>query len=172
MQGFTGVIIEVDLTTGSYKSILLDTIVYKRFLGGRGLATYLLSKNYGHSWRELDPLSPENPLIIATGPLTGYYPGVKIIISGKSPQSNGIIGSAVSTELGIELKAAGYDAIIVKGASDSPVYIYVEDGKIEIRDASDLWGLTGRKFIERIAEFFKKEHGYERPPGMIYIGPA
>lgn len=172
MRGITGIVIEVDLSTGGHRFLSLDNHVYKMFLGGRGLATYLLSKSQGHEWRDLDPLSPDNPLIIATGPLTGFYPGIKITISGKSPQSNGIVGSSISTELGIELKAAGYDAIIVKGASNNPVYINIEDNKVEIRDASDLWGLTGKKFIEKMAELFKREHGYERPPGMIYIGPG
>lgn len=172
MKGVWKHILEVDLSTGKHRVLELDEKVYEMFIGGRGFATYYLAKNYGEKWRELDPLSPENPLIVATGPLTGYYPGIKMVISGKSPQSCGVVGSAISSEVAVELKASGYDAIVVKGASEQPVYLYIEDGKAEVRDARDLWGLTGRVLVEKLAEISRKEHGLERPPAAIYIGPA
>lgn len=172
MYGYTGKIIEIDLETGKYQSIEIDDTVYRRFLGGRGLATYILAKRYGEIWKKLDPLSPDNPLIVATGPLTGYYPGIKLAISGKSPQSNGVIGSTISSEVAVELKACGYDALIINGSSDRPVIINIVDGRVDIRDAGNLWGLQGRDFIERMADLFKEEYGYERPPSMLYIGPA
>ena len=172
MKGVHGRILEVDLSSGSHKVVQIDNEVYEKFLGGRGFAVYYLAKNYGREWSKLDPLSPENPLIIATGPLTGYYPGVKMVISGKSPQSCGVIGSAISSEVAVELKAAGYDALVVKNASEKPVYIYIEDSRVEVRDAADLWGLTGRILVEKIAELSRKEHGLEKPPAYIYIGPA
>lgn len=172
MKGIWNRILVVDLTRGSYGVEHLDTKVYEMFLGGRGLATYYLASKLGELWSKLDPFSPESPLIIATGPLTGYYPGIKLTISGKSPQSNGVLGSAISSEVALELKAAGYDALVVTGASDRPVYLYVEDSKVEIRDASDLWGLRGRELVEKIAELSRREHGLERPPSYLYIGPA
>lgn len=172
MSGYCGRLLEVDLSSGSSRVVYIGEDIYKKFLGGRGLATYYLALHYGRTWSNLDPLSPENPLILATGPLTGYYPGIKMITSGKSPQSRGVVGSAISSEIAVELKSAGFDALVFKGASENPVYVYVEDAKVELRDARDLWGLTGKKFTEKISEIFRREHGFERPPSTIYIGPA
>ncbi|MEM4809295.1 MAG: aldehyde ferredoxin oxidoreductase C-terminal domain-containing protein [Desulfurococcaceae archaeon] len=172
MYGVNGKILEVELDNGKYKVIDVDEKIYKMFIGGRGLATYYLAKNYGEIWKHLDPFSPSNPLIISTGPLTGFYPGLKLSITGKSPQSHGVIGSTVSSEIAIELKAAGYDALIIKGACHRPSYLYVEDGKVEVREADELWGLTGLKLIEKFSEIARREHGLETPPGLLYIGPA
>lgn len=172
MNGLHGRILEVDLSTSRHRVVEVDEKIYRLFMGGRGLATYILVREYGEKWRSLSPVSPENPLIIATGPLTGYYPGIKLVVSGKSPQTNGVVGSAISSELAVELKAAGYDAIVVKGASEKPVYLYIEDNRVEIRDAGELWGLRGRELLERLAEIARREHGLDRPPGHLYIGPA
>jgi len=65
-------------------------------LGGRGVVTYILWKELGNIWENIDPLGTENLLIILTGPLTGYYPGIKTCVSGKSPESNGVVGSTLS----------------------------------------------------------------------------
>jgi len=172
VNGLHGRILEVDLSTSRHRVVEVDEKIYRLFMGGRGLATYILVREYGEKWRSLSPVSPENPLIIATGPLTGYYPGIKLVVSGKSPQTNGVVGSAISSELAVELKAAGYDAIVVKGASEKPVYLYIEDNRVEIRDAGELWGLRGRELLERLAEIARREHGLDRPPGHLYIGPA
>lgn len=172
MYGYWGRILEVDLSTSTTRIIEINDQVYRYFIGGRGLATYLLAREFGRKWRSLDPLSPENPLLILTGPLTGYYPGIKMIISGKSPQTRGVIGSAISSEVAIELKAAGYDGLVIKGCSSEPVYLYVDNDKCEIRGARELWGLRGRELIEKMAEIARKEHGLDRPPAYIYIGPA
>jgi aldehyde:ferredoxin oxidoreductase len=172
VRGVCGRILEVDLSSGRHRVVEVEPKVYEMFLGGRGFAAYYLAKHYGERWSSLDPLSPENPLIIATGPLTGYYPGIKMIVSGKSPQSGGVLGSGVSSDVAVELKAAGYDAIVVRGASEKPVYLYVEDEKVELRDAKELWGLGGLKLLEKLAELSRKEHGLDRPPAAIYVGPA
>ncbi|MCY0867926.1 MAG: aldehyde ferredoxin oxidoreductase [Desulfurococcus sp.] len=172
MNGFWGRFLEVDLSSSKWRVVEFEDRVFRRFLGGRGFAVYYLAKHYGEKWSSLDPLSPENPLIIATGPLTGYYPGVKMTISGKSPQSNGVVGSTVSSEVAVELKSAGYDGLIVKGASDKPVYLYIEDNRVEVRDAGELWGLTGRVLVEKLAEIARREHKLKRPPASLYIGPA
>ncbi|RLG83548.1 MAG: aldehyde ferredoxin oxidoreductase [Thermoprotei archaeon] len=174
-HGFWGRLLEVDLTSGKSRVIDIDQKIYRMFIGGRGLATWLLWSRLGERWEEIDPLGPENMLLVLTGPLTGYYPGARVCISGKSPQSNGVIGSTLATEVAIELKAAGYDGIIVTGASKDPVYLYIEDDKVEIRDASRIWGKGSRETWKLIMEDTKPDHaktGAITPPAFIYIGPA
>ncbi len=174
MYGLTGKILEVDLTSEKIREKKIPQMIYRYFIGGRGLATYLLWKELGEKWETIDPLGPENFLIVLTGPLTGYYPGIKLIVSGKSPQTNGVVGSAVSTEVAVELKAAGYDGIIVRGSSRDPVYLYVENDKVEIRDASRLWGKKGLEFLKTLREELKSDtrNGLEPIPPALYIGPA
>lgn len=112
--------------------------------------------------------------------MTGYYPGVKLAVVAKSPQSNGIVGSVLSTEVAIELRAAGYDGLVVRGASKDPVYIYVENEQAEIRDANHLWGLGGRATFKKLrdevwGELPRKNLarvGLTKEPAFIYIGPA
>ncbi|MEZ0394019.1 MAG: aldehyde ferredoxin oxidoreductase C-terminal domain-containing protein [Desulfurococcaceae archaeon] len=164
--GIRGKLLRVDLSTGKAWEERLDHEVYRKFVGGRGLAAYILWRELGGKWRSVDPLGPENLLIAMTGPLTGYYPGIKLVVSGKSPQSNGVIGSALSSELGYAIKAAGYDGVVVSGASPDPVYIYVHDDGVEIRDASRLWGRGGLELVRAIRE----EAGPDA--ASIYIGPA
>ena len=150
IPGYNGKILEVDLSRGKDRVIELDEETAYKFIGGRGLAAYILWKELGHKWEQVDPLGPENLLLFLTGPLTGYYPGVKLAVSGKSPQTNGVVGSVVSSELAIELRAAGYVGLIVKGASKDPVYIYIEGEKVEVRSAEHLWGLRGRETFQKL----------------------
>jgi len=164
--GLTGRLLEVDLSSGKVRVSRIPLYIYRMYIGGRGLATYILWRELGKKWRQVDPLGPENLLLVLTGPLTGYYPGIKLSISGKSPQSNGVVGSVVSSDVAYALKAAGYDGIVVKGASKDPVYLYIEDDKVEVRDAGKLWGLRGSQVIEAL----RRELGGDYP--SIYIGPA
>ncbi len=164
--GIWGRLLVVDLASGRVSAESVHPVVYRMFVGGRGLAAYLLWRELGRRWREVDPLGPENMLLILTGPLTGYYPGIKLVVSGKSPQSNGVVGSAVSSHVAYAIKAAGYDGIVVRGASRDPVYLYVKDDAVEIRDAGRLWGLRGLELIGAL----RKEVGGDPP--SLYIGPA
>ncbi len=172
MKGFWGRLLEVDLATGVAHVLEIPEKAYRMFLGGRGLATYLLAKKYGEKWRLLDPLSPENPLMLLTGPLTGYYPGVKLSVTGKSPQSNSVVGSVVSSEVAVELKASGFDGLVLKGGCEKPCYIYVENGRVHLRDASDIWGLGGLKLIKKFHSILKEDVNGEPGTPFVYIGPA
>jgi len=114
--------------------------IIRRFVGGRGLNMYYL---YKYLKPQADPLSPDNVLILGTGLLTGTLApnSGRHNVTCKSPES-GIIGDAnIGGFLGPEMRFAGFDRLIILGKSDKPVYLYLEDGKIEIRDASDYWGL-------------------------------
>ena len=150
LYGYAGRLLEVDLSREKVSVVELEPEVLEKYVGGRGLAAYLLWREPGSRWREVDPLGPENILLFLTGPLTGYYPGVKLAVSGKSPQSNGIVGSVLSSEVALELRAAGYDGLVARGRASSPVYIYVEGERVEIRDAGRLWGLGGRETFESL----------------------
>lgn len=179
IYGYTNKIAEVDLTSGEITDISLDEETLRQYIGGRGLAVKILWDRFGDKWKNVDPLSPENLLLALTGPLTGYIPGVRICVSGKSPESNGIVGSTVGGEFPMELKCAGFDGIIVKGKAKSPVYIFASDGQVEIRDAGKLWGLDGKQTIKainrEIRDLLKQREpnfGLWKEPGILYIGPA
>ncbi|MCX8185292.1 MAG: aldehyde ferredoxin oxidoreductase C-terminal domain-containing protein [Sulfolobales archaeon] len=166
IYGSWGKLLSVDLSAGKTSEERIHPITYRMFVGGRGLATYILWRELGKKWGSVDPLGPENMLTILTGPLTGYYPGIKLVVSGKSPQSGGVVGSAISSHVAYSIKTAGYDGIIVRGASRDPVYIYVRDDLVEIRDASKLWGLKGLELTKSL----RSELGRDAP--SLYIGPA
>ncbi len=87
----------------------------RQYFGGRGLAAKVLWDKIGDKWAELDPLAPESPFMVYTGPMTGIYPGTRICVSGKSPVSMGTVGSTAATELANEMKQAGYDGVTFTG---------------------------------------------------------
>ena len=177
--GYAGKWLEVDLSKEKIEEVEYGEKTLQQYFGGRGLAVKVLWDKVGEKWEELDPLSPENPLTVFTGPMTGFYPGSRICISGKSPISLGTVGSTAATELANELKSAGYDGITFLGKAESPVYLLVTDEGAEIRDASHLWGLDGEKTLIKLNKEVREELqrrkpnvGLWREPGTIYIGPA
>jgi aldehyde:ferredoxin oxidoreductase len=179
VYGYNNRIAEVDLTTGEVTEISLEEEILQQYVGGRGLATKILWDRLGSTWRSVDSLGPENLLVALVGPLTGYMAGARICVTGKSPLTNGIIGSTTSGEYPLELKCAGYDGIIVKGKAKSPVYILVTDGKVEIRDATKFWGMDGKQTTQAINKEVRElmterdpAFGLWKEPGILYIGPA
>ena len=179
MRGYAGKFLEVDLSDETIKEIKFPDETLRDYIGGRGLAAKVLWDRFGDHWEEVDPLGPENLLTVFTGPMTGYFPGGRLSISGKSPQSNGIVGSTIGSEVSIELRTAGYDGIIFSGRAEKPVYLWVTDDGAEIKDASDLWGKGAIEFIKHInrlgREELEKKHPRKREwkePQSVYIGPA
>ncbi|MCS7120677.1 MAG: aldehyde ferredoxin oxidoreductase C-terminal domain-containing protein [Nitrososphaerota archaeon] len=179
MRGYAGKILEVDLSSNSIKETSFGDDILRQYIGGRGLAAKILWDQLGERWEEIDPLGPENILLALTGPLSGFFLGARICISGKSPQSNGIVGSTLGGEFPIELKCAGFDGIIVKGGSEKPVYLLVTDQELEIVDAAHVWGRGGKETVailsrevrERIGKRMERR-GLAKEPAVIYIGPA
>ncbi len=178
-RGYAGKYLEVDLTRGKVKDTTFEDEVLEAYFGGRGLAAKVLWDRIGDRWPKVDPLGPENIFLALTGPMTGFYPGGRVCCSGKSPLSNGTVGSTTSSEFAHELKTAGYDGVIVEGRASSPVYILVTDEGGEIRDAGHLWGKIGTETIKALNREVTEELTRRRPnvglwkePGMIYIGPA
>ncbi|MBS7605431.1 MAG: aldehyde ferredoxin oxidoreductase C-terminal domain-containing protein [Candidatus Bathyarchaeia archaeon] len=179
MRGYSGKLLEVDLTTGNIKENRISEGVFRQYIGGRGLAAKILWDRLGERWEEIDPLGPENILLMLTGPLTGFIPGGRICISGKSPQSNGMVGSTIAGEFPIELKCAGYDGIIFTGAAEKPSYLLIKDSDIELKDASHIWGKGAKETVltlvsETRKEFENKYRGFGlwKEPSILYIGPS
>jgi len=141
MNGWVGKILRVDLTNESFTVEDLDLDLAKDFIGGRGLASKML---YDEIDPTIDPLSPDNKLIFATGPLTGTgaIAGSRYMVVTKSPLTNCIASSNSGGYFGPEMKYAGYDMIIFEGKAPEPVYLFINDDTIEIRSAAHLWGKT------------------------------
>ena len=139
MYGYQGKILRINLSTGVCGVEALDETIAKKFVGGRGLGTKLYTDEVSPS---VDALSPENKILFVTGPLTGTPTptGGRYMVVTKSPLTGTIASSNSGGYWGPELKFAGYDLIIVEGKSDRPVYLMIEDEKVEIRDAAHLWG--------------------------------
>lgn len=179
MRGYAGKFLEIDLSNRNIKETKFPDEVLRDYIGGRGLATKVLWDRLGREWETVDPLGPENILLVLTGPFTGYFPGTKICVSGKSPQSNGVIGSTVAGEFGIDLKCAGYDGLIITGKAEKPCYVFICDNQVEIKDASPIWGKKARetlrflvrKSIEEIQDA-RPNYGEVKEPSILYIGPA
>ncbi|OHC67131.1 MAG: aldehyde ferredoxin oxidoreductase [Rhodocyclales bacterium GWA2_65_20] len=152
-MGWTRKILRVDLGSGSIKSEPLNMEWAQQYLGQRGLATkYLVSEIDP----KVEPLSPANKLIMATGPLTGTCAstGGRYSVITKGALTNAIACSNSGGHFGAELKMAGWDMVIFEGKAPRPVYLWIEDDKAELRDAAHLWGKTTWETEETI----KKSH--------------
>ena len=140
MLGYAGTILYVDLTTGKTRTEKLTEETAKKYIGGIGLGMKLYLSN---SKAGVNPLSAENPLVLALGPVSGtMFPtgGNGHAFISKSPETNGV-GEAVSHgTFGAELKRAGYDAIILTGKAEKPVYLWIDDDSVQLLDAAQLWG--------------------------------
>ncbi len=165
MFGWTGRILRIDLNKMKYHIDRLPEEILGMFIGGRGIAIKIL-------WDELypgiDPYSPYNKLVIAAGPLSGLpVPSSgKLVVASKSPLTNGYGDGNIGTLASVHIRRAGYDVIVIEGKAEKPIYIYIEDDKIEFRDARDLWGLDTFK----TEDYLIKEHG--KNIGTLLIGPA
>ncbi|MEM2260367.1 MAG: aldehyde ferredoxin oxidoreductase family protein, partial [Candidatus Methanomethylicaceae archaeon] len=147
--GYNKKIVRIDLANEKISIEEVDDYIYRMYLGGRGLGAYFLFKELKP---KIDPLSSENKLIFATGILTGVpLPGFsKYSVVSKSPLTNSFGEAEAGGFFGPELKFAGFDALIIEGKSEKPVYLWINNGKIEIRDAKHLWGKTTKDTQEEI----------------------
>ncbi|HEY5532913.1 MAG TPA: aldehyde ferredoxin oxidoreductase family protein [Candidatus Anoxymicrobiaceae bacterium] len=165
-NGNWGRVLRVDLTTGELEDLAIEESAYRDFLGGSGLAAHLFFKLKGY---QADPLSAGNPLIVMNGPLSGTsLPGCsRLEVCARSPLT-GIWGeSSMGGTASAALKRTGYDGIVFVGASDEPVYLFLTDGRAELRKASHVWGED--TFETEL--LLKREHGDAKAEVMC-IGPA
>jgi aldehyde:ferredoxin oxidoreductase len=142
--GYAGVTLQVDLTEKTLRKEVLDEAFLMNYLGGRGFTSRL---QYDLIPARINPLGPENVIIVALGPLTGTLARStgRFTIGSRSPLT-GLLGDANSGGVwGAVLKRAGYDLLIIRGRSTKPVYLWIDQDHVELRDARHLWGLDTRE---------------------------
>lgn len=166
MHGYMGKLLVIDLTSGHIEDEPLNENYANQFIGGSGLAARYL---YDLLDPGLDPLNPANPLFFITGPLTGTRAPLcgRHVVCARSPLTGIWCESHAGGFVGAELRFAGYDGIIVRGRSPKPVYLWVQDGRAELRDADYLWG----KDTFETQTLIKEELGDLRVR-VACIGPA
>ena len=142
-HGYNGKILHVDLTNGKFRVEEPGEAFYRKYMGGSAMAMYYLLKEMPPG---ADPLGPDNVLVLALSVLTGAAISgqSRITAAAKSPLTGAIGDSQGGGFFPAELKFAGYDAIVIKGVSEKPVYLWINEGQYELRTASHLWGkITG-----------------------------
>jgi aldehyde:ferredoxin oxidoreductase len=163
--GYMGKILWVNLSTGEIKEEEPEESLYRDFIGGYGIGSRLL---YSRQKGGVDPLGPENTLGLVTGPLTGtpHIVGTRYQAIAKSPITGGWGDANSGGDFGPYLKFAGYDAVFFTGISDKPVYLFIDNGKAELKDASKFWG----KGAIETEDLLKDEYGKETCASCI--GPS
>jgi Aldehyde:ferredoxin oxidoreductase len=139
IYSYLGKILRIDLSKNKISEEKLNEKDAIKFIGGKGLGAKIL---FDEIDPRIDPLSPDNPLILCTGPLTrSLVPtSARWCLVTKSPLTSLFLDCQVGGYLGAEIKKAGYDFIIIKGRAENPVYITINDENVEIKDAKELWG--------------------------------
>jgi aldehyde:ferredoxin oxidoreductase len=165
MNGYGGTILRVNLTDGKITKELTPAQLARDFIGGRGFGIYFLFKEVHKS---ADPLGPENKLIISTGPLSGMMVpgGGKCDWTTKSPLTGGYADASLGGHFTAEMKYAGLDTIILEGESPKPVYLFIDNDKIQLLDAASLWG-KGAIDVE-----VELKHKYGEEFQIAVIGPG
>jgi len=165
LPGWSKRILWVDLSRGAFREWRYPGEMALMFLGGRGFAAKIL-------WDFLepgaDPLGPRNLFVAAVGPLTGL-PGPntgKLVVAAKSPLTGGYGDGNIGSWAAVQMRAAGWDAVVLEGASEKPVVLVVEDDRAWLEPAEDLWGLGAFRAYDRLVE------RYGRDAGILLIGPA
>ena len=150
-RGYMGKILNVDLTTGHIAEEVLDEQLCQDYIGGYGIGAKLL---YDRIPSGADPLGPDNILGLLTGPCTGTQAliGSRFVVVGKSPNTGTWGDANCGGQFGPHLKFAGFDGVLFSGISDKPVYLLVDDGQAELRDAAHLWGLNVSKLEDTLKE--------------------
>ena len=166
MDGYAGTILTVNLSDGRVTKEPLREDLVEDYIGGEPLGTRLLWERFKPG---TDALSPESPLIISTTPFTGtqFPPGGRLFANYKSPLTGFWGQNGMGGGFAPALKRAGYDVLIVEGKAEKPVYIFIDNDKVEIRDASQLWG----KLCGETDELLRDEIG-DRRIEIVRIGPA
>jgi aldehyde:ferredoxin oxidoreductase len=164
MGGWVGKVLDIDLTTQTYKTYALDSNIARLFVGGRGLGARLLWDLVGP---DVDPLSTQNVLIFTTGPLTatGYQTSNRFSVSTKSPLTGTILDANAGGFWGMQFKKAGYDAMIIRGKASQPVWIEIKRDVITFHDATGLWG---KRVFEVTDQLGQNNHRRN----VLCIGPA
>ena len=151
-KGYAGKLLRVNLADGTWMDEHLTNDLAELYIGGAGMAARIL---YDELQPGIDPFSPENKVIFLTGPVVGTMipTASRIGLYAKSPLTNSFFHSSAGGHFAPELKFAGYDGIIFEGRAEKPVYLFIDDGYVELRDAAHLWGMdTNRVQLELFEE--------------------
>lgn len=164
MNGWTGKILDIDLTSGAVKTVPLEEKTARLFVGGRGLGARILWDEVGPG---VDPLSPENVLIFAGGPLTatGYQTSNRFSVTTKSPLTGTVLDANSGGYWGMQFKKTGYDALVVRGKATQPVWIEIKTDTVQIHPAGELWGMRVREVTEKLGQNNNRRN-------VLTIGPA
>lgn len=159
-------ILKIDLTTGKTEEYEIPKDWETNFLGGASLAARIL---YSTLTRELDPLSADAPLLFMTGPMTGTSGPTtgRFVVCGKSPATGLWAESNIGGHWGPELRAAGYDGLWITGKAEAPVYLWINQNQLELRNAAQLWGMNTYHTQDKV-----KEELAEKSARICVIGPA
>ncbi len=165
MYGYGGKLLFVDLSNGQVAVEGLDEGFARSYLGGNGFAARLL---FDHLPKGLDPFDPRNALVVATGPITDTSPSgnSRACVASKSPLTGLFFDSTFGGRFPCTLKRTGFDALLITGRADSPVYLLVTEQGVEVKPARHLWGKTTRETVEAI----QAEEGKE--VDVLATGPA
>ena len=165
MYGWIGRYLRIDLNSGTVRKEVLTAELAKKYLGGRGLGTHFMMTEVDP---KIDPSSPQNKLIFAAGPLSGTNaPSASHFdVVSKGPLNGTIAASSSGGLFGPMLKYAGYDMIILEGKAKNPVYIWICDDVVEIREAVEFWGKTVPETTEAIRS------ATDEDASVACIGPA
>lgn len=171
MQGFFNKFLDIDLNTKSDQVVPLSDEVLAETLGGKGLAIKLL---LAQNPPGVDPLAPENRLIFATGPLTNtpIWGACRHGVFTKSPQT-GFFSESYSGGTAAEpMAASGFDAVVIKGAADKPIWIEVSPEGVKYHPADELWGMDTFASEDWVKDWIKENRPEARRPAVVVIGPA
>ena len=171
MKGQYNRILRIDVSENKFWTETLDPSIYDQYLGGKGLASYLL---YTINPPEVDPLHPDNCLIFATGPITGsrIWGSSRYGVYTKSPQTGLYSESYSGGKVPEAMDSAGYDAIVIQGESADPVVLGIHPEEVLFHSAPDLWGQETYATEDEILERFNQPDKGFRKPGPVVNWPA
>src|SRR3989475_4507930 len=151
MFGYHGRYLRIDLTRGTAERVPLAEDMLRRFLGGVGLATWLMHREAPAG---VDPLAPEAPLVFCLSPLVGtpLTTSAKFAVVAKSPLTDRLNDALSSSHFALAAKRAGFDALVLVGACERPSVVVIDEGRLRIEPAEDLWGLPAQDAEEALIE--------------------
>jgi aldehyde:ferredoxin oxidoreductase len=163
MYGWNGKFLRVNLNKSKAVAEQYEASIARKYLGGRGFAVKIL---WGELKRGIDPLSPDNKLVFAAGPLTGFAlpSSGKMVVAAKSPLTDSYGDGSIGTQAAVQMRRAGYDALIIEKKAEKPTVLLVQDKLAEFLDAKDLWGLNSFETEKKLREL------YGPAAGILCIG--
>ena len=171
MFGFYNMVLRVNATLKSFDIKIISDGVLRETLGGKGLATYLLRT---HNPAGVDPLGPDNHIIIASGPVAGtaVWGSCRHGVYTKSPQTGFYAESYSGGKAGDHIAASGFDAVMIHGASEEPIWLEVCEKTVHFHSAADLWGKDTFETEDGVKEWIRSNRPEAKGCGVICIGPA